>query len=85
MDERERVRSVGKVVAPWLLEGIFIVISVLLGFAAAQYGEDRDNKELAHRALSSLQTELEFNLAVVGPTLHSIVRMSMHSTKSMSR
>ena len=67
MTKRERLRRAGRVVGPWLLEGIFIVVSVLLGFAAAQYGEDRDNRQLAHRALSSLQTELEFNLAAVEP------------------
>ena len=60
-------KSIAKGVAPWLLEGVFIVISVLLGFAAAQYGEDRSNKELAHRALASLATELEYNLALVEP------------------
>jgi hypothetical protein len=65
--EGSRARSVGNGLAPWLLEGLFIVISVLLGFAAAQYGESRADRELAQRALTNLQTELEFNLALVEP------------------
>jgi hypothetical protein len=56
-----------KIAARWLFEGVFIVISVLLGFGVAQYGENRANKELAQRALTSLQAELEFNLAAVEP------------------
>ncbi len=51
----------------WLLEGIFIVVSVLLGFAVAQYGEHRNNRELAMRALTSLQAEIEHNRAVLAP------------------
>jgi hypothetical protein len=67
MEKRARMRDAGKLVAPWLLEGIFIALSVLLGFAAAQYGEDRTNKELADRALTGLHAELEHNLAMVEP------------------
>ena len=59
----------GKLVAPWLVEGLFIAVSVLLGFAAARYGENRDNRELAERALTSLHTELDFNLSIVEPFL----------------
>jgi hypothetical protein len=50
-----------------LVEGAFIVVSVLLGFAVAQYGEDRADRQLATRALTSLQAELEYNLALVEP------------------
>ena len=84
MTKRERLRRAGRVVGPWLLEGIFIVVSVLLGFAAAQYGEDRDNRQLAHRALSSLQTELEFNLAAVEPypAFHTADRKSTRLNSS---
>jgi hypothetical protein len=56
-----------KIAADWLLEGLFIVISVLLGFGVAQYGENRANRTLAERALTSLQAELEYNLAAVEP------------------
>lgn len=51
----------------WLLEGIFIVISVLLGFAVAQYGEYRNNRELKTRALTSLQAEIEKNQTILSP------------------
>jgi hypothetical protein len=51
----------------WIVEGTLIVVSVLLGFAVAQYGENRSNTELKNRALASLQAELEHNLAAVEP------------------
>jgi hypothetical protein len=51
----------------WLLEGMFIVVSVVLGFAAAQYGEYRSDRARAVRALESLQAEIEHNLAVLEP------------------
>ena len=38
-----------------------------LGFGVAQYGEYRDNRQLAARALESLQAELEHNLAMLEP------------------
>jgi hypothetical protein len=46
----------------WLLEGAFIVVSVVLGFVTAQYGEYRSNRERARRALQNLQREIEQNL-----------------------
>jgi hypothetical protein len=57
----------GKTSAHWLLEGLFIVISVALGFGVAQYRESRANHELAGRVLKSLQAELEHNLATLEP------------------
>jgi hypothetical protein len=51
----------------WLVEGLLIVISVLLGFAVAQYGERRADAELKAKALASLRAELEHNLAAVEP------------------
>jgi len=38
---------IGKTPAHWLLEGLFIVISVGLGFGVTQYRESRANHELA--------------------------------------
>jgi len=61
------VPKVGKTISHWLLEGVFIVFSVLLGFAVGQYREYRADRELARRALSSIQSELEHNLAIVEP------------------
>jgi hypothetical protein len=51
----------------WLLEGLFIIVSVALGFAVAQYGEYRSNRELATRVLKNLQGEVEHNLALLEP------------------
>ena len=62
-----KIPQVGKISGPWLLEGVIVVVSVLLGFAVAQYGENRANKVLAKRALTGLQAELEHNLALVEP------------------
>jgi len=51
----------------WLLEGVLIIASVALGFAVAQLGEYRADHTLAARALTSLQAEVEHNLAVLEP------------------
>jgi hypothetical protein len=51
----------------FVVEGTLIVASVLLGFAVAQYGENRSDAALRARALASLQQELEHNLAAVEP------------------
>ncbi|HVZ22754.1 MAG TPA: hypothetical protein VG871_16890 [Vicinamibacterales bacterium] len=67
MDIHAHVPTVGKSASHWLLEGVFIVASVLLGFGVGQYRDYRDNQELARRALTSLQAELEYNLATVEP------------------
>ena len=56
-----------KTALAWLAEGMLIVVSVLLGFAVSQYGADRADRALASKALASLQSELEFNLAMVRP------------------
>ena len=56
-----------KTAIAWLTEGVLIVASVLLGFAASQYGERRADRELARKAMASLRSELEFNLAMVEP------------------
>ena len=57
----------GKTSAHWLLEGLFIVISVTLGFGVAQYRESRANHELAARVLKGLQAEVEHNLSTLEP------------------
>jgi hypothetical protein len=58
---------IGKTPPQWLLEGLFIIVSVALGFAVAQYGEYRSNRELATRVLKNLQGEVEHNLALLEP------------------
>jgi hypothetical protein len=61
------MKNVRSKIGPLLIEGAFIVVSVLLGFGVAQYGEDRADRLLARRALTGLQAELEYNLALVEP------------------
>jgi hypothetical protein len=57
----------GKTWSHWLLEGVFIVLSVGLAFTVGQCRESRSNHELAGRVLRSLQAEVEHNLALVEP------------------
>lgn len=51
----------------WLLEGVFIVVSVVLGFSLAEFGESRRERELAVRMLASMETEVEYNRAALAP------------------
>ena len=72
MEMHAHVPKIGKTAVHWLLEGLFIVMSVALGFGMAQFRESRLNHELAARVLKELQTEVEHNLSIVEPqiTLH---------------
>jgi hypothetical protein len=65
----------------WLLEGVFIIVSVLLGFAVAQFGESRNNRELAKRALNSIKAEMEQNLAAIEP----LVPIHQQWTKALAQ
>ena len=56
-----------KSVPHWLLEGLFIVVSVALGFAVAQFGEYRANRELVARVLAGIEAEMTQNLAALEP------------------
>ena len=67
MGIQSTIARTGKTPPQWLLEGLFIVVSVALGFGVAQYGEHRSNRELAARVLTNLQRELEHNLALLEP------------------
>ena len=51
----------------WLPEMALIVVSVALGFGAAQYGEYRGDRQLGVRILVGLEAELEQNLASLEP------------------
>ena len=51
----------------WLIEGLFIVVSVALGFGVAQYGEHRSNQELKSTAIDAMRAEIEHNLALLEP------------------
>jgi hypothetical protein len=53
----------------WLLEAVFIVVSVLLAFAVDEYRQSRADREQARRVIASLDAELTHNLAAVEPYL----------------
>ena len=61
-----RVR-ISKTALHWILEGLFIVVGVVLGFAVAEYGQSRQDDELAARVLHALAQEVEFNLKALEP------------------
>lgn len=65
MEIHAHVPKLGKTAGHWLLEGLFIVVSVLLGFGVAQYREHQAERELAARALTSLTAEVEHNMTTV--------------------
>jgi hypothetical protein len=51
----------------WLLEGLFIVVSVVLGFSLTEFGEYRNERELANRMIAGIRTEVEYNYALLKP------------------
>jgi hypothetical protein len=63
------VASGRKPIRHWLLEGIFIAVSVVLGFAVSQYGEYRNERQLARQMLESIRSEVEFNRTALEPYL----------------
>jgi hypothetical protein len=67
MDAPAAVPNTRKLVPDWLREGLFIVVSIGLAFAVDQYRERRANRDLASRALASIASELEHNLAQIEP------------------
>ena len=67
MEIHAHVPKIGKTPAHWLLEGLFIVVSVGLAFGVAEFRVSRANHELAARVLKSLQVEVEHNLAILEP------------------
>lgn len=58
-----------KTATHWLLEGLFIVVSVLLAFGVSEYGEYRRERALARQMLASIQSEVEHNRSVLEPYL----------------
>jgi hypothetical protein len=69
MEIHAHVPKIGKSPGHWLLEGLFIVVSVGLAFGVGEYREYRSNRELAARVLRSLQSEVEYNLREIEPYL----------------
>jgi hypothetical protein len=60
-------RAGGRPPLHWLLEGLLIVVSVVLGFAVSEYGKARDDRELARRMLAGIQAEIEYNRKTLEP------------------
>ena len=52
---------------PWLLEGLLIVFSVVLGFWVSQLQSARADRELAARVLTSVHDEIAHNGALLDP------------------
>jgi hypothetical protein len=67
MEMHAHVPKIGKTLGHWLLEGLFIVISVALGFWVTQVREERQSRELAARVLKGLEAEVQHNLATLTP------------------
>jgi hypothetical protein len=67
MEMHAHVPKMGRTLGHWLLEGLFIVISVALGFWVTQVREERQNRELAARVLQGLEAEVQYNLSTLEP------------------
>ena len=61
----EERTAIGRKPIHWLLEGIFIVVSVVLGFSLTEFGEYRNERQLAARMVASIRTEVEYNHAAL--------------------
>jgi hypothetical protein len=61
MDIHAHVPKPGKSVGHWLTEALLILVSVGVGFGAAQWRENRENHELATRVLTGVRSEVEHN------------------------
>jgi hypothetical protein len=69
MEMHAHVPKIGKTLGHWLLEGLFIVMSVALGFWVTQVREERQSHELAARVLKGLEAEVQYNLATLTPSI----------------
>jgi len=67
MEMHAHVPKMGRTLGHWLLEGLFIVTSVALGFWVTQFREERQNRELAARILKGLEAEVQNNLSTLEP------------------
>jgi hypothetical protein len=67
MEVHAHVPLMGKTWSHWLLEGTFIIVSVLLAFGVGQIREHRANRETAGHALRSIRDEVTSNLQRLEP------------------
>jgi hypothetical protein len=80
MEMHAHVPKLGHTLSHWVLEGVFITVSVLLGFWVNQVREEHQNRELAVRVLKGLEAEIKDNLA----TLEPFIDLHQKWIKSMS-
>jgi hypothetical protein len=64
---RRYLPTFGTAAVPWLLEGLLIVFSVVLGFWVSQWQGGRADRDLAARVLASVHDEMAYNLALLDP------------------
>lgn len=64
---RSPIRRRRKGLPRWLLEAVLVALSVALGFAVAQFGEYRADRELAARVLAGFEAEIKQNLGALEP------------------
>jgi hypothetical protein len=62
-----RVSTSGRAAIHWLLEGVLIVVSVLLGFGLSELREARAERALTARVLSGIRAEIEYNVQALEP------------------
>jgi hypothetical protein len=67
MEMHAHIPNMGKTLGHWLLEGLFIVISVALGFWVTHVREEHQNHELAVRVLNGVEAEVQYNIAMLEP------------------
>jgi hypothetical protein len=67
VESRSHIRRRRKGLPRWLLEAVLVALSVALGFAVAQFGEYRADRELAARVLAGFEAEIKQNLAALEP------------------
>ena len=79
------VPSGAKTIRHWLLEGVFIVVSVVLGFTVSQYGDYRNERQLARQMLESIRNEVEYNRSTLEPYVAFHREWRDHLTKADSK
>ena len=67
MEMHAHVAKPGRTIVHWLVEGVFIVVSVALGFWVTQIREERQNRELVMRVLEGIEAEVQSNLSTLEP------------------
>jgi hypothetical protein len=61
MEIHAHVPRMGRSLGHWFVEALLILVSVGVGFGAAQWRESRENHELTDRVLTGVRTEVEYN------------------------